>query len=403
MKQIYNIRQKYKNDLRGEYSELQQLLKCLEEHRYFHKIRTVGESSTVQDIFWAHPDSVKLLNTFPTVLLMDSTYKTNKYKMPLFEIVGVTSTEKNFNVGFAFLTNEKEENFIWALETCKSLFKGVMPKVIVTDRDKSLMNAVETVFPNSTALVCRFHVYKNVRAKFKSLCRAKDQKMDELLNTLKFQWEAVVESTTEEAFTEAVVEFKRVFARFPKFLQYFQDTVLDPVKEKLVRVWTDRVMHIGNTTTNRVESQHGVLKQYILDCKGDFVKCWDAMNQMLSNQFTELKTSFGQSTAQVEHHFKDHFLYSKLVYNVSRDALRFIRGEEERSRECGRNRKKCGCVIKLTYGLPCACLLALKIEKKLPIRLDEVNTHWKRLHYEEEEGKVVEVSILEELNAIQVE
>jgi alpha-glucosidase len=194
-----------------------------------------------------------------------------------------------------------------------------------------------------------------------------------------------------------------VFARFPKFLQYFQDTVLDPVKEKLVRVWTDRVMHIGNTTTNRVESQHGVLKQYILDCKGDFVKCWDAMNQMLSNQFTELKTSFGQSTAQVEHHFKDHFLYSKLVYNVSRDALRFIRGEEERSRECGRNRKKCGCVIKLTYGLPCACLLALKIEKKLPIRLDEVNTHWKRLHYEEEEGKVAEVSILEELNAIQVE
>jgi hypothetical protein len=77
MKQIYNIRQKYKNDLRGEYFELQQLLKCLEEHRYFHKIRTVGESSTVQDIFWAHPDSVKLLNTFPTVLLMDSTYKTN--------------------------------------------------------------------------------------------------------------------------------------------------------------------------------------------------------------------------------------------------------------------------------------------------------------------------------------
>jgi hypothetical protein len=403
MKQIYNERQRYKHDLRGEMTEIQQLLKCLEAHKYFHKFRTNGESTTLQDIFWAHPDSVKLFNTFPTVLLMDSTYKTNKYKMPLFEIVGVTSTEKNFNVGFAFLTNEKEENFIWALETCKSLFKGVMPKVIVTDRDKSLMNAVETVFPNSTALVCRFHVYKNVRAKFKSLCRAKDQKMDELLNTLKFQWEAVVESTTEEAFTEAVVEFKRVFARFPKFLQYFQDTVLDPVKEKLVRVWTDRVMHIGNTTTNRVESQHGVLKQYILDCKGDFVKCWDAMNQMLSNQFTELKTSFGQSTAQVEHHFKDHFLYSKLVYNVSRDALRFIRGEEERSRECGRNRKKCGCVIKLTYGLPCACLLALKIEKKLPIRLDEVNTHWKRLHYEEEEGKVAEVSILEELNAIQVE
>jgi alpha-glucosidase len=43
--------------------------------------------------------------------------------------------------------------------------------------DKSLLNAVEIVFPNSTELVCRYHVSKNVRAKFKALCTAKDQKM----------------------------------------------------------------------------------------------------------------------------------------------------------------------------------------------------------------------------------
>jgi len=34
-----------------------------------------------------------MLNTFSTVLVMDSTYKTNLYRMPLFEIVG---TEKRF-------------------------------------------------------------------------------------------------------------------------------------------------------------------------------------------------------------------------------------------------------------------------------------------------------------------
>ena len=63
----------------------------------------------------------------------------------------------------------------------------------------------------------------------------------------------------------------------------------------------------------------------------------------------------------------------------------------------------CGCVIRRTYGLPCACLIALKIERKLAIRLDEVNTHWKRLHFEEGVGgDDVEVSILEELNVIQV-
>jgi hypothetical protein len=322
--------------------------------------------------------------------------------MPLFEIVGVTSTELNFNVGFAFLKNEKEDNFKWALETCLSLLKSkeAGPKVVVTDRDKSLMNAVEIALPNSTALLCRYHISKNVRAKFKTLCTAKDHKMEQLLDTLTFQWESVVESTSKESYIDAVVEFRRVFEKFPKFLKYVEETVLDPVKEKIVRAWTDLVMHIGNTTTNRVESQHGVLKSYLLDSKGDLVRCWEATNQMLSNQFTKIKTSFGQSTTAVEHHFKDHFLYSKLVYNVSRDGLRFIRGEEVRSQECGRNRKKCGCVIKRTYGLPCACLIALKIERKLPIRLDEVNTHWKRLQIEEDDD--ADVFCLKEFNAIQV-
>jgi hypothetical protein len=45
-----------------------------------------------------------------------------------------------------------------------------------------------------------------------------------------------------------------------KILNYFEETVLDPVKVKLLRAWTDKVMHIGNTTTNTVEYQHGSLK-----------------------------------------------------------------------------------------------------------------------------------------------
>ncbi|GAU51038.1 hypothetical protein TSUD_411730 [Trifolium subterraneum] len=211
-------------------------------------------------------ESVKLFNTFPTVLMMDSTYK---YKMPLFEIVGVTSTEDSFNVGFAFIANEKEDNFLWALEMRKSLLnsKDTFPKVIVTDRDKSLMNAVPIVFPNSTALVCRYHVSKNVRAKFKAFCGAKEKNLDQLLNTLTFQWESIVQSSSEESYTSAVAEFRKVFEKYPNFLDYVETTVLDPVKENFVSLWTNRVMHIGNTTTNRVESQHGVLKQYVTDYK----------------------------------------------------------------------------------------------------------------------------------------
>ena len=66
----------------------------------------------MQDLFWIHPDSVKLLNAFNIVLMMDSTYKTNRYRIPLFEIVGVTSTGLTFSVAFTLLASERHHNFV---------------------------------------------------------------------------------------------------------------------------------------------------------------------------------------------------------------------------------------------------------------------------------------------------
>ena len=39
--------------------------------------------------------------------------------MPLFEIVGVTSTKKPYFVAFVFLTSGKKENFTWVLLNSK--------------------------------------------------------------------------------------------------------------------------------------------------------------------------------------------------------------------------------------------------------------------------------------------
>ncbi|XP_058783365.1 uncharacterized protein LOC131658045 [Vicia villosa] len=65
-------------------------------------------------------------------------------------------SRRHFSVGFAFLKCEKEGNVTWALDICKSLLKDPqnMPSVIVSDRDKALMNAVGSVFPTFYAVLC---------------------------------------------------------------------------------------------------------------------------------------------------------------------------------------------------------------------------------------------------------
>jgi len=60
----------------------------------------------VQDLFFTRPDSVKLLNAFNIVLMMDNTYKTNRYRLSLLEVVGITSMRLMFSVAFMLLTSE---------------------------------------------------------------------------------------------------------------------------------------------------------------------------------------------------------------------------------------------------------------------------------------------------------
>ena len=83
-----------------------------------------------------------LIQNLFNVLIMDSTYKTNRYLMPLFEVVGVAPTGKIFFVAFVFLKNEKEDSYIWELEHLKLLIDSDdFSKAVVTDRELALVNA----------------------------------------------------------------------------------------------------------------------------------------------------------------------------------------------------------------------------------------------------------------------
>jgi len=83
---------------------MQYLISKLEEHKYVYFTRANSEETTLEDIFFAHPELINMLNTFLTVLVMVSTYETNFYQMLLFEIVGVTSTKMTYSISFAFLS-----------------------------------------------------------------------------------------------------------------------------------------------------------------------------------------------------------------------------------------------------------------------------------------------------------
>lgn len=76
------------------------------------------------------------------------------------------------------------------------------------------------------------------------------------------------------------MEFQDASKNFPKFLHYVQTTILDTVKDKIVRACTDLVLHLGCRPTNRVEGAHGRVKAYLTTSKGDLSTCWEKIDEV---------------------------------------------------------------------------------------------------------------------------
>ncbi|KAH1247928.1 Protein FAR1-RELATED SEQUENCE 5 [Glycine max] len=376
IKQIYNARSAFRSSIRGSDLEMQHLMKLLERDQYIHW-HTIKDEDVVRDIFWCHLDSVKLVNACNLLCLIDNTYKTNRYRLPLLDFVGVTPTRMTFSVGFAYVEGERRD---------------ALPGVIVTDRHQALMNAVKDVFPECTNLLYSFHINKNVKAKCKSLIVQKNA-WDYVMDC----WGSLTDCPSEQQFDECLKKFEIACAPWPMFVDYVKETWIIPHKEKFVSAWTNKVMHLGNTTTNRVESAHSSLKRLLQNNIGDLCSVWDAMNNMITLQHTEIKASFETSTYVVGHVFQKT-LYRRLLGMVSRYALNQIAAELERVDYAGKNPSSCGCMVRTTLGLPCACELSKYVGCCIP--LDSIHMFWRRLSFLDQGLSKPEVGIKDVMETI---
>ncbi|GAU25032.1 hypothetical protein TSUD_155060 [Trifolium subterraneum] len=395
IKKIYNARQAYRSSIRGNRTKMQHLMSLMERDKYVYRYRKVNDSDELRDILWAHPDSIALVNKFHLVLIMDTTYKTCKYRLPLLEIVGATSTGMTFSIAFAYLQSECTDNFVWALQMLKELITCGAVGVIVTDRDLALMNAVQIVFPDAVNLLCLFHVCKNVRAKCKLTVSPKKKRQ-----MVMEAWEGVVYCSDEVEYRQQLEVFKKVCNDFSNFHDYVHEQWLIPHKERFVEAWTNKVMHLGNTTTNRAESAHWSLKRILQDSMGDICSVWEAASSMITLQHNEIKASFERSIFKKEHRHNTR-LYVHLRGHVSRHALSHIVDEFDRVKYVGIDKCSCRCIIRTTHGLPCACELAKYSMMPCAIPLDAIHIIWRKLNFFDDEfSKSSELSLKPEIDAL---
>lgn len=77
-RQVSNFLQRVQFDERGALTVTQWSLRFLKEHKYEVFPLRENKTNEVDVLFFAHPESLKMLRRFPYVFVIDATYKTNK-------------------------------------------------------------------------------------------------------------------------------------------------------------------------------------------------------------------------------------------------------------------------------------------------------------------------------------
>ncbi|XP_076935607.1 protein FAR1-RELATED SEQUENCE 5-like [Bidens hawaiensis] len=364
IKTIYNERNKIRLIEQEGKSPMQVLLSFLHDNNYVYEFTTTGLNE-LENIFFVHPTSFDIWRAFPHILIIDSTYKTNKYNMPFVQIVGVTSTNNTFSIAFAFMHNEKTVNYTWVLNCLKlTLDKCMLPRVIVTDRELALVNACKEVFPDAAQLLCRWHIEQNIFRRCRNFVRSRGD-----WDKFSSLWKSLVDSATLESYTENYQILESFLIKFPRVSDYVNKNWLKEYKKMFVSLWIDQHLNFGENTTNRVESAHAKLKKFLETSNSSFVKFVTCVDQIVKSQHTIIKASLGTSRIQKIH---QHDLQCfKLLHGfVSIEALELLKKECKRLNE---DRVDCDCRLRTCKGLPCACELSMFISSGQYIPLDRID------------------------------
>jgi hypothetical protein len=176
---VYNARVKLKKEQLGGIPQLGLFFNLLIENNWFVMHERIAETNQIGDLFFADTRSISLLEQFSEILLIDATYKTNMWNLPLVEIVGFVPTGQNFHVAFAFVRDEKEIRYQWVLNCLYETLRDIRkPRLFFTDREQALMNAIRKTFGNTKNLLCRRHIATDVHKYLTKIVKNKGRQKD---------------------------------------------------------------------------------------------------------------------------------------------------------------------------------------------------------------------------------
>lgn len=135
-----------------------------ENPAFFYAVQG-DEDQCMSNIFWADPKARANYAYFGDTVTFDTTYRSNRYRLPFAPFSGVNHHGQPVLFGCALLINESEASFVWLFKTWLEAMAGRLPVSITTDHDRVICLAITQVFPRTRHRFCKWHILKECQEK----------------------------------------------------------------------------------------------------------------------------------------------------------------------------------------------------------------------------------------------
>ncbi|CAG8806225.1 27679_t:CDS:2, partial [Gigaspora margarita] len=125
----------------------------------------------IQAIFWAYHNAIHEVAIAKDVLIIDTTYKTNRFSIPLVVICSIDHFGSLYPLAYAFIYSETRDFYCWIMQQLNKvltiLTSDAHITTIITNRKLVLMATTSLVFPYAKHQLCIWYLFKNIQNKLK--------------------------------------------------------------------------------------------------------------------------------------------------------------------------------------------------------------------------------------------
>ncbi|XP_074356143.1 protein FAR1-RELATED SEQUENCE 5-like [Apium graveolens] len=281
------------------------LLRELQENsfgNFFYRV-DVDDENRVRGLVWVDPRSMNAYKNFGDVVMFDSTYRTNRYCMHFIPITGVNHHYQNILFGLALVRDETEASYKWVLRTWLEVVDNKPPRIIITDQDIVLGNAIVEVMPmpQTKHTYCIWHISSKFPEKLSYL----------YINYPEFKTEfnaCVYKSLTP---TEFEGRWEQLVEKYDLEDHAWLNDMY-AIRTQWIGAYTKQHFSAGMTTTSRSESINSFFDEYV-QSSTDLKEFIENSQKALETQYLkEVKADY--DSEQLERRL---VLYSSLEMHAS--------------------------------------------------------------------------------------